>query len=927
MLRRAAACAAALGAASARQPQLGDPGTWTTPVPPTPPPAAPKYSKLSVPNPERFAHFLNLNVASGSKMPLSYNVPGGYFDSVPPGLKRQDNDPNGTYVFACESSKTTMPGKPPGTVSAERMNQYEFESERILATLGLDIYDGAVWTIAQSLLGNTEDALRYNKYVLWASRTLQLQNIRGSGNTVPTGAEGFCKGVMYDGACTDPTQNGACGLCYGDSAAAIPRVNALLFRMVADPWDVQGTQDLRCPDIGRHWTWNDYKPIVGENAWASFLGPLTLGLKVYGSPDKIPEDSPEFQLGLAVLPALQALRCSAPKGSEGYGSVYFCPHNAFFYAGSINPNAGSTVSVENQASLYASLKAFHWVLGYHPKYAKTRCEVKDMMDGLQSFLLSAYEPTKGYFRQGGTYDKKTQKWTWGVADQPDFAVDCQTWVSTVLGPKLIDSTFGANTTWKLWQTLKQKAGYGIFKNGTIKGVGYSLTPDKYFPSTDSTEVSPQISIKTTVPFASFDAAKWLDQVSYVIGVPPSSAKVLTQEAWTGGTKVSMVFVRVGDITAQQTAVYMVNVCNTPGTTKFAYANCSSAQVEEVFSGEWTLGAVNWLRLVAAESGYAQDKVDQLIAEADFMRMYVEKELLARMPVQRGYDDHWGILYGSARYYVPFGWWSNPVQSTASTGWAVATDMGWNPLMINGAYSSSYPPVPGDPQSCTGSEPAPPDPVPIPNPGDLPFDPDPHQILAEFFQSTGGKQWYAQDYWLDPFTYNPCGNVSMAGSQHPFTGGWNGVTCDNDGRIVELTLGQNNLRGSIPKSIGYLTHLVRINMQGNKLSGSLPDTLGKLTRLEMLQLSNNELQGSVPAALGNATKLKFLWLSHNQLSGTLPVDLKGCADLQVLNIDHNKLTGLVDGLPWDSYSNCDLSLNQFKCPVPAEATNKCYAFCM
>eukprot|EP01065_Artemidia_motanka_P053603 TRINITY_DN998_c1_g1_i1.p1 TRINITY_DN998_c1_g1~~TRINITY_DN998_c1_g1_i1.p1 ORF type:complete len:952 (+),score=280.30 TRINITY_DN998_c1_g1_i1:194-2857(+) len=885
-----------------------------------PPPLTPPHSKQPMPHPWRFHKFLDLNRAPGSRMPLSYNPPAGYWDTVPPGLKRQDNDPDGTYIAACIDSKLSMDGKPKGTMNATLMNNYEFETERILATLGLDIYDGAVWTIAQSILGVTEDPLHYNKYVLWASRSLLLANLRGSGNTNPVGDAGFCKGNMFEGECTDPSQNGKCGLCYGDDNTAVPRENALLFRLIGDPYAIQGTKDERCPDLPRLWTWNDFKPIVGENAWASFLGPLTLGLKVYGTPDKIPEDSPEFQLGLMIIPALQALRSSAT--GDGKGSIYYCPHNSFFYKGSTNLNAGSTVSVENQASLLAALKAFDWVLAYHTKYSKVRCEVQEMMAGLESFIMSAWNGE--YFRQGGTYNKTSQKWTWGMAGQPDFAVDCQTWVSTVIGPKKIDAAFGVNATWKLWETLKTKSGYGTFENGTVKGTGYSLKPAHAgLPSTDTREVSPEITVWVSTPHDEFNNDVWLDHMSFSLGVPPTSAHLLETVAWQGGTMISMVFVRVGDVTARQTAADFVNMCNTPTSQKARYVNATKAAFQEVFSGEWTLGAVNMLRVVAAESGYAEPMIDHLVTEADFMRRYVDVELLEMNTVQGAYDVHPGILYGSARYYVPFGWWSNPIQATSSTGWAVFADLGWNPLMINGQYAVDYPDAPA--AGCSNPQPDPPATLPIPSAGDLPFDPTPHDVLSNLYQATTPGGWHVPSWWEDPFTYNPCGNVSKSGARYAYMNSWNGVGCDNDGRVVSLTLANNNLDGSIPDSIGFLTYLVSIDMRENKLSGKIPDSFGKLTRLEELQLSQNQLEGGVPASMGNLTRLKMLWLTDNKLTGSLPVELKNCP-LQVLNVNNNQLTSLVDGLPWDTYQNCDLSGNPFKCPVPDKAQSDCYAFC-
>eukprot|EP00755_Sulcionema_specki_P008818 Sspe_Gene.6069::Locus_2033_Transcript_1_1_Confidence_1.000_Length_1405::g.6069::m.6069 len=369
-----------------------------TPTPAAKPPVQPPFSSLTVPHPARFAPFLDNNVAAGSRMPLSYNVyPPSYFDSIPPGQRSHQTYPKeGTYVYPCLTSTSC----PKGMCNSTLMASYEFQTEQMLTSMGLDIYDGAVWTIAQTLVGSDmQKVADYTKNVLYEARTLQLQDIRG---------DRACKGVMYTGECTDPTQSGVCGFCYGEGHTSLTKQTGLLFRMIGDAWAVQGTKDNRCPDLDRLWTWNDYKPVLGENAWALLLGPLTSAVKQYKTPSAVPDTSPEFQLAMNAIPALQALRLSAPQGQPGYGAIYYTPHNAFFYPGSINMNAGSTVSVENQASVLAGLKAFHYILSFKPQYDKLRCDTEDLISGLESFLLSAWDADKKYFRQGGTYNASTK---------------------------------------------------------------------------------------------------------------------------------------------------------------------------------------------------------------------------------------------------------------------------------------------------------------------------------------------------------------------------------------------------------------------------------------------------------------------------------------------------------------------------------------
>jgi len=101
-----------------------------------------------------------------------------------------------------------------------------------------------------------------------------------------------------------------------------------------------------------------------------------------------------------------------------------------------------------------------------------------------------------------------------------------------------------------------------------------------------------------------------------------------------------------------------------------------------FSGEWTLGAVNMLRIFAKvfpEKNYN--------AEADHMRQCVQNTLLNSQTING--QSVQGILYANKRYFIPFGWWANPVLSAASTGWAVLNDKQYNPFFLGGAYNINY----------------------------------------------------------------------------------------------------------------------------------------------------------------------------------------------------------------------------------------------
>jgi hypothetical protein len=98
------------------------------------------------------------------------------------------------------------------------------------------------------------------------------------------------------------------------------------------------------------------------------------------------------------------------------------------------------------------------------------------------------------------------------------------------------------------------------------------------------------------------------------------------------------------------------------------------------------------------------------------------------------------------------------------------------------------------------------------------------------------------------------------------------------RLEGLTLGENNLSGSIPGDVlqnytAKFQRLVQWNMPYNAISGTLPTELGLVTSLQWIQFNNNHIHGGFPTAAMEATKMyqtvRILWLNGNNLEGTMP----------------------------------------------------------
>ena len=113
------------------------------------------------------------------------------------------------------------------------------------------------------------------------------------------------------------------------------------------------------------------------------------------------------------------------------------------------------------------------------------------------------------------------------------------------------------------------------------------------------------------------------------------------------------------------------------------------------------------------------------------------------------------------------------------------------------------------------------------------------------------------------------------------------------RVIELTLGERSLNGSIPSELGALTQLQLLYVNNNQLSGAIPEELGGLTTLTDLRLNANALTGNIPSELGDLTALRVLNLGGNELTGEIPPELGNLTQLALLRLSGNPLSG---GIP-------------------------------
>ena len=184
-----------------------------------------------------------------------------------------------------------------------------------------------------------------------------------------------------------------------------------------------------------------------------------------------------------------------------------------------------------------------------------------------------------------------------------------------------------------------------------------------------------------------------------------------------------------------------------------------------------------------------------------------------------------------------------------------------------------------------------------------------EILEIFYNALDGPNWDINYDWL---TDKPLSE-------------WHGIKVhENSNSKFTIDLYCNNLKGKIPKEIGKLINLKRLNLSCNFLSGEIPEEIGKLTNLESLRLGANKLTGKIPKEIGKLINLERLYLhnkkyNNNNLKGEIPKEIGKLINLKYLYLSDNKLSGEI---PKEigkliNLIDLDLSNNQLYGEIPKE----------
>lgn len=161
-----------------------------------------------------------------------------------------------------------------------------------------------------------------------------------------------------------------------------------------------------------------------------------------------------------------------------------------------------------------------------------------------------------------------------------------------------------------------------------------------------------------------------------------------------------------------------------------------------------------------------------------------------------------------------------------------------------------------------------------------------------------------DFWIDAaeghnimtaLYLKNCGNKSVA-VEHPWQdylrtfGPFHMRNASRGLRILTIHVRKldetANIRGNLPRQLGYVAGLQEIYARRVGLTGWVPAELGTLVDLRVLSMGNNKLCGLLPPALGSLRNLQRIVLHQNCLEGPVPqvIGELGC----IVNVAGNPL---------------------------------------
>ncbi|KAK4349758.1 hypothetical protein RND71_029071 [Anisodus tanguticus] len=150
--------------------------------------------------------------------------------------------------------------------------------------------------------------------------------------------------------------------------------------------------------------------------------------------------------------------------------------------------------------------------------------------------------------------------------------------------------------------------------------------------------------------------------------------------------------------------------------------------------------------------------------------------------------------------------------------------------------------------------------------------------------------------------------------------WEGIGCDDNGRVNRLWLPSRSLFGSISPAIAKLSKLSQLSLSHNRFFGPLPDGFFEsFSSLQIIDLSYNRLSGRLPISDRLPSPIQTVNLSSNHFNGTIQSSfLEPAINLESFDISNNSFFGPIPSIIC-SYSAAvrvlDLSYNDFRGQIP------------
>ncbi len=558
----------------------------------------------------------------GRRLPLSFADSAKYWGAYV--CQSPENACIVTDIYNPQTYSLTPQKSPAGDLQTERINTHN----------GINIYDAATWQIAVMLgkvlnnfpLPNNQDAyalVSNQNHLLKEGHNGNSSNITGSDNRAVTTGKTF---VYNQQIITNPIQSYTFRMLPRNWLSSDPfKGTSYADQIKTGPLPSQNP-DYQPGKV----TWTDWKPITGENAWAFLIGPLQAAYIHYIIGQKsafVPLHDPALQNALEILPTFAAMQSSS-------GGVYYAPAGTVANEGDLLVDPFE-VAVENNLSLYAGLKILRATL--------------------QATL---------------THDISLNAKNQELINEPLQLINA------MINGGVINKN---HTTSGLLSFFKNLA----WHNGEFVQGGRANVPNskvKWMPNLQPKAVDVNTWGITALGPQQIDA--W-----FGLGTAYQNWQLLKQ--W-GGYGIGKKLWGVGFSDQDGNGI-----------------DASGNYRQGIFSTEWTAGAITMLRSMIAyyqtippeysEYGKVQRFLETLKQDEQSMlvaitKMRVNTYATVDFP---GQPKHYHQLfpfgqtlpyvYASKRYWIPFGWYANPIPSTCATAWIIMVADGYNPFVYGGRY--------------------------------------------------------------------------------------------------------------------------------------------------------------------------------------------------------------------------------------------------